>query len=470
MDVCVLEADPRYVGGISRTVEWEGFRFDIGGHRFFSKSAEVNALWKEILGKDLLVRARKSRIYYRQKFYPYPFSLFKTLHNLGIVESLRCGFSYLYSRVFAYRPARNFEQWVSNQFGARLFRIFFKTYTEKVWGISCSEISADWAAQRIHGLSIPAILSSAFKGVLGIRKSGAIKTLIEEFYYPRLGPGMMWEAAAARIKDQGGEVLVGAKVQSLRYDHTQKRWQVRYGNGQEMFANHVISSMPMQQLIQALDNVPQAVQEAADKLRYRDFLMVALVLKDTHRFDDNWLYVHSPEVKVGRIQNFKAWSPEMVPDAEYVCYGMEYFCFEGDTFWQQNDEALIALATKEIAQIGLVSEQDIIKGHVVRQPKAYPIYDQHYNEHVAVIRDWITAQCPQLQIAGRNGMHKYNNQDHSMMTALMAAKNILAGAIRYDVWRINQDAEYHEKGQSGSTGERHVPVTPVAQVRTSFQG
>ncbi len=462
-EVMVLEADTRYVGGISRTVQWQGFRFDIGGHRFFSKSAEVNDLWKEILGNDLLVRSRKSRIYYRGKFYPYPFSIFKTLSNLGLRESFLCGLSYLRARLAPTRSPQNFEQWVSNQFGARLFRIFFKTYTEKVWGIPCTEISADWAAQRIKGLSLSAVITNALRSAFRfiVPKKNTIKTLIEEFLYPRKGPGMMWEAATQRIRDYKGEVVLDAPVKSLAYDPARRAWRLRYGVSadKEVYAKNVISSMPLRELIMAIDNVPPAVRDAAMKLRYRDFLMVALVLKDHHHFDDNWLYIHAPEVKVGRIQNFKAWSPEMVTDTALTCYGMEYFCFDGDALWQSSEETLIALAKKEIVSIGLVPEQDILRGCVVRQPKAYPIYDHEYRVHIDVIREWMHTSCPNLQIVGRNGMHKYNNQDHSMMTALLAAKNILAGQTVYDVWNVNQDAEYHEEGQSGASGERQVPTS-----------
>ena len=341
IDVTVLERDPRYVGGISRTVEYKGFRFDIGGHRFFSKSREVEDLWTELLGEDLLHRPRSSRIYYGGKFYAYPLKAGEALRNLGLVESARCVASYAWARLFPVKDPRSFEDWVSNQFGRRLFGIFFKTYTEKVWGMSCREISADWAAQRIKGLS----LSSAIRAAILPRRKNAdrsatIKTLIDSFRYPRLGPGMMWEAAAERTRAQGGSIVMGARVTGLRR-LPDGRWSVGYerlgdgghtdgsepaGDQGVVESDHVISSAPLRELAAAIDPpLPAAALNAAHSLRYRDFLTVALIVRPTNRFDDNWIYIHEPGVKVGRVQNFGSWSPEMVPDAALACYGLEYF-------------------------------------------------------------------------------------------------------------------------------------------------
>ena len=462
-DVTVLEADPDYVGGISRTIQVDGFCFDIGGHRFFSKSGEVVALWKEILGPELLMRPRKSRIFYDGKFYPYPLDLKATLANLGMFESALCGMSYVYARCFPTRNPKTFEEWVTNQFGSRLFRIFFKTYTEKVWGMSCSEISADWAAQRIKNLSLFEALKNAAMRSLGLNKrDNKIKTLIEEFLYPRKGPGMMWEEAARNVTEKGGKVQMGCKATSLAYDASSRLWTVEYSNNksghtQTLKAAAVISTMPLRELMHAIKGVPDHVLQAADNLRYRDFITVALAIVDRNKFDDNWIYIHSPEVKVGRIQNFKSWSPDMVPDSALTCYGLEYFCFEGDGLWNSSDDDLVALAKRELEQIGLGASVDVRKGYVVRQPKAYPVYDQDYQGYVDTIRAWLEEHCPGLQIVGRNGMHKYNNQDHSMMTAMLAVKNLLAGQKQYDVWCVNQDAEYHEESSSGASGERFVP-------------
>ena len=469
--VTVLERDPRYVGGISRTVEYQGFRFDIGGHRFFSKSQEVEDLWTELLGDDLLHRPRSSRIYYGGKFYAYPLKAGEALRNLGIIESTRCVASYAKARLFPVSNPRTFEDWVSNKFGKRLFGIFFKTYTEKVWGMSCSEISADWAAQRIKGLSLSTAIMAALlpKKKKPADRSQTIKTLIDTFRYPRKGPGMMWEAAADRTRAQGGTIRMGAFVTALEKLPDGGRWRAGFRTGENsegdvewIEADHVISSAPMRELAACISPaMPKAVLEAAAKLRYRDFLTVALIVRPTNRFDDNWIYIHEPGVKVGRVQNFASWSPEMVPDAKLACYGLEYFCFEGDGLWSSSDADLVALASRELESLGLVKAGDVIDGHVVRQPKAYPVYDDEYARHVETIRTEIETHYPGLHLVGRNGMHKYNNQDHAMMTAMLTARNIIAGEQLFDVWNVNQDAEYHEAGDRGAqvtdTSGRLVP-------------
>jgi protoporphyrinogen oxidase len=460
--VTVLERDPVYVGGIAKTATYKGFRFDIGGHRFFSKSSEVERLWSELLGDDLLERPRKSRIYYRRKLFDYPLKAGDALMKLGVVEAVACVLSYLKSRLFPVPRPSNFEEWVTNQFGARLFRIFFKTYTEKVWGMKCTEISADWAAQRIKGLS----LASAIRHALIPQhkhksRDKVIKTLIDSFRYPRKGPGMMWEVATRKIRENGGVVRLGLDVVEVQFDSAMRRWTViaadAAGRRERFSADHVVSSTSIKELIAALRPAPPtAARRAADSLKYRDFLIVALVVKDRHQFDDNWVYIHDPSVKVGRIQNFKSWSPEMIPDPALNCYGLEYFCFEGDSLWSSPDERLIAMAHGELAKLGLAAPEDILDGHVIRQPKAYPVYDGHYQDHVAAVRDAIAERYPNLHLVGRNGMHKYNNQDHAMMTAMLTVRNILAGRALYDVWQVNQDAEYHESGKAGA--ERTLPI------------
>ena len=471
--VTVLEADPELVGGISRTVEYkspaaggQGFRFDIGGHRFFSKSKEVEDLWTELLGDDMLVRPRSSRILYGGKFYAYPLRAGEALKNLGIVEAVRCVASYAHARMFPVAAPKSFEDWVSNQFGRRLFSIFFKTYTEKVWGMSCKEISADWAAQRIKGLSLStAIWNALFPPREQKDRSKQIKTLIGSFRYPRLGPGMMWEAAARKTREQGGEVRLGCRVTGLEKLPGDRGWRVNYtdtsGRRQALEAEHVISSAPLRELVRSLSPaVPADMLAAAEGLKYRDFLTVALIVRPSLSFDDNWIYIHEPGVKVGRVQNFRSWSPELVPDPALACYGLEYFCFEGDGLWNMSDADLVALAGRELVQLGLAKQGDVLDGHVVRQPKAYPVYDDDYARHVTTIRRGLEPGYRDLHLVGRNGMHKYNNQDHAMMTALLTARNILAGEQRYDVWDVNQDAEYHEAGDRGAvaaSGERQVP-------------
>ena len=454
--VTVLEADHEYVGGISRTVPYKGFLFDIGGHRFFSKCQPVEDLWTEILGADLLQRPRSSRIYYKGQLFTYPLKVFEALRKLGLIESALCLLSYLRAKIFPVRSPQNFEDWVSNQFGKRLFRIFFKTYTEKVWGMDCKDISADWAAQRIKGLSLgSAILNS----LLPKRNGGStIKTLINSFRYPRRGPGMMWEAAAAKTRALGGIILMGHEVTDLAYEHS--CWWVTCRDPQgEVIVIHgaqVISSAPLRDIARSLaPRLEDDALEAAASLHYRDFIVVAVILKDTRLFSDNWIYIHDPSVKVGRIQNFKSWSPEMVPDPALCCYGMEYFCFEGDGLWSSSDEGLLNLAKSELLALGLAGPTDVLDGCVVRQRKAYPVYDAGYAGHVETVRQELEERFPSLHLVGRNGMHKYNNQDHAMMTAMLTVQNILAGSRVYDVWKVNQDAEYLE---SASGSLRAVPM------------
>ncbi len=455
----VIETDPVYVGGISRTANYKEFLFDIGGHRFFSKSKEVVDLWQEILPQDFIERPRMSRIYYNGRYFSYPLKAFEALINLGPITSAMCMLSYAKSRAFPHKDPKTFHQWVANQFGERLFSIFFKTYTEKVWGMSCDEISADWAAQRIKGLDLLSAVMNALKNSLLPKKAGktkngeVIKTLIESFQYPRKGPGMMWDAAAAKTRAQGGEILMDHTLTSLAYDAETKLWTIEATTGagetKSFQAKHVISSAPVRELVNAIPT-SDAAQEASDRLRYRDFLTVALVVEKPDLFPDNWIYIHEPSVKVGRIQNFRSWSPEMVPNPAQSCLGLEYFCFEGDGLWEAKDEDLMALGSKELAEIGLAGVEDVRDGCVVRQKKAYPVYDDNYKENVETIRAELAEKYPTLHLVGRNGMHKYNNQDHAMMTAMLTVKNIIAGEMLYDIWNVNEDAEYHEAGGSGS--------------------
>lgn len=397
--VHVLEADPTYVGGISRTARYKGFHFDIGGHRFFSKSKEIEDLWTEILPNDMLQRPRSSRIFYRNRFFSYPLKAGEALRKLGVIESARCVLSYLKARIRPIKTPQNFEEWVTNQFGSRLFNIFFKTYTEKVWGMSCKEISSDWAAQRIKGLSLKtAILNALFKPKSKNDRE-VIKTLIDSFRYPRKGPGMMWEACARRVEELGGTITMGANVTGAHWDATDELWTIQYktknGLVETTSARHLISTAPLRHLVNGLSPaVSRSCHASANSLKYRDFLTVMLILKDRESFSDNWIYIHDPSVRVGRIQNFKSWSPEMVPDPSYCCYGLEYFCFEGDGLWASSDGELIELAKTELAKIGLAKAADVVDGCVVRQPKAYPVYDDDYAKHVGVVRDEIERDFP----------------------------------------------------------------------------
>ncbi|NVD29147.1 NAD(P)/FAD-dependent oxidoreductase [Parasphingorhabdus flavimaris] len=455
LKVTVIEKDPKYVGGISRTVEHEGFRFDIGGHRFFSKSQEVVDLWNEILPDDFIQRPRMSRIYYEGKFYSYPLRAFEALWNLGIWRSTLCMLSYGKAKVFPNRNVKSFEDWTVNQFGYKLYSIFFKTYTEKVWGMPCDEMSADWAAQRIKGLSLWNAVTDGLKRSLGLNKKPndgqEVKTLLETFRYPRLGPGMMWDAAKAHVEAKGNEVLMGYSLKQLAQD-ADGNWRVSAtsADGETIInAKHVISSAPMRELATRIHPLPQSLPEAQD-LKYRDFLTVAIMVKSEDLFPDNWIYIHDDRVQVGRVQNFRSWSPEMVPDENIACVGLEYFCFENDGLWSSSDEDLVELAKKEMAILGLCKPEDVVGGAVVRQEKAYPVYDDSYEDNVATMRDDLESRFPTLHMVGRNGMHRYNNQDHAMMTAMLTVENIEAGTRKWNVWNVNEDAEYHEAGDEGA--------------------
>lgn len=452
--VTVIERDPVYVGGISRTVEHEGFRFDIGGHRFFSKSKAVVELWDEILPDGFIERPRMSRIFYKGKYYSYPLRAFEALRNLGLRRSALCMASFAKAKLMPIRDVRSFQDWTVNQFGHRLFSIFFKTYTEKVWGMPCDAMSADWAAQRIKGLTLGKAVVDGIRRSLGLNKRPndgmQAKTLLETFRYPRRGPGMMWEAARDHVLAGGGAILMGHALHQMR--EAGGRWQVvaRDATGAlvSIDAAHVISSAPMRELVSRIHPLPRTLPQAME-LKYRDFLTVALKIRAADLFPDNWIYIHDPRVRAGRIQNFRSWSPDMVPDPTLACVGLEYFCFEGDGLWSMDDDALIALATRELDVLGLCDPTAVTGGVVVRQEKAYPVYDDAYRANVEEMRAELEALHPMLHMVGRNGMHRYNNQDHAMMTAMLTVENIVAGRRVYDIWAVNEDAEYHEAGHAG---------------------
>lgn len=472
----VFEMD-RQVGGISRTVDYKGYRFDIGGHRFFTKVDWVHNWWMDILSEEFLVRPRLSRIYYQGKFFDYPLKPMNALRNVGFFESILVGLSYVKAQAFPSREEKNLEQWVTNRFGKRLFEMFFKTYTEKVWGMKCTEIGADWAAQRIKNLNLGKAALSMLAPKLLTGKN-QVTTLIEEFYYPRLGPGQMWERVTEMLEDRGHPVHLEHRVKTIHRDGKQVIGvTVVDANGKEerYDADHVISTMPVKELLNVMDPPPsENALEAANRLRYRDFLTVGLVVESPELFPDNWIYIHSPEVKVGRIQNFGNWSPYMVPDKSTSCIGLEYFVQEGDELWDASDEELIELGKKETAQLGLIDADKVIDGVVIRMPKAYPVYDHGYKENIDSIRQYL-AQFPNLQLIGRNGQHRYNNQDHSMVTAMYAAENILGA--NHDVWDVNVEEEYHEEAGAekshGASGERLVPqrvqeVSPIELLNDAF--
>ncbi len=441
-EVILIEKEAQ-VGGISKTVEEKGYRFDLGGHRFFTKIEEVEELWNEVLKEEFLLRPRLSRIYYRNKFFDYPIKPFNALAGLGLYEAFLILASYLKVKVNPVKPEESFEDWVSNRFGRRLYEHFFKSYTEKVWGMPCTELKAEWAAQRIKGLSL---VSAVVNALLKQFRENQIKTLIEEFNYPRLGPGQMYEAVADAIEKSGGQVWTNTKVTGTeRKGNRICSVSILNHSGvkSEIEADHVISSLALRDLIHILNPAPELeVLKASSLLKYRDFLSVNLALNSDFLFPDNWIYIHSPEVNLGRVQNFKQWSPSMVPEEGCSSLGLEYFCNEGDKLWSSKDEDLIKLAVDEICHIGLI-ERDWVKwGFVIRVPKAYPVYDDDYKKSMPVVIDFINS-LENCQTIGRNGLHRYNNMDHSILTGLLAAKNIQGS--NYDLWEVNTEEEYHEE-------------------------
>ena len=453
--VVVLEAEDQ-VGGIAKTVVRDGFRFDLGGHRFFTKAQEVDDLWHEVMREEFLLRPRMSRIYWNKKFIDYPLNGTDVIKKLGPVEVVRSGLSYMWAKVTPKGKEENLEQWVTNRFGKRLFNHFFKSYTEKVWGVPTTEIRAEWAAQRIKGLSFFEAAKAAFFG----NKGNKVKSLIDQFHYPRFGPGQMWEQMTSDIQEHGGEVLLNTKVTSIEQDPGSGRVVRIHAGARSWEPGEVISSLELRATVgMAEPDAPAEVREAARGLRYRDFITVALVLDGEDPFPDNWIYIHEPDVQVGRIQNFRSWSPWMVPDDSKACVGMEYFAFAGEGLWNLSDEELIALATKELVQIGLAQPGQVAWGYAVKVPKAYPMYDPDYAERVEKIRGWLEG-IPNLQQVGRNGLHRYNNSDHSMLTAIRAVENITTGA-RHDLWAVNAESVYHEEGTPDEQPYKAAPETPA---------
>ncbi len=442
INTLVLEKNA-LVGGIARTEVYKGYRFDIGGHRFYTKIQVVQDFWQEILGDEFIKVPRLSRIYYQDKYFNYPLSLTNTLFQLGVFPSFLVLISYLKAKLKArLKPEpepENFEDWAIDRFGKQLYLTFFKTYTEKVWGIPCDKIQAEWAAQRIQGLSLKRAVINAIFG------ANNTKTLIKEFSYPRLGPGMMWEQVQKKLEMMGGTVGLETEVVQVHREGDRITGVTLRHNNEEQWVktDHFISTMPVTALIQRLDPpAPPNVIQAAKSLSYRAFLIVALIIDREHLFPDNWIYVHSPKVSVGRIQNFKNWSIEMVPDLAKTCLGMEYFCSEGDALWTMSDQDLIALATREVSELHLAETNEVLDGVVIRQPKAYPVYDGTYREHLQVMREFLEP-IKNLQTVGRNGMHRYNNQDHSMLTAMLAVLNF-ADHQNHNLWDVNTERSYYE--------------------------
>jgi protoporphyrinogen oxidase len=471
----VLELDD-IVGGISRTVERDGWRFDIGGPRFFTKVKVVDDLWFEILGEEnFLQRPRMSRIFYEGKYYDYPIVPMNALRNLGFLEAVKCVGSYIWVRVRRPKDQTNLEGFYAARFGWRLYRTFFKTYTEKVWGVPVTELQSDWGAQRVKNLSLfragwEAIKPKSFRKRQD--KSKQVTSLIEEFNYPKYGPGMMWERCTELVTEGGAKVTMQTRVTKVRHEGGRAVSVTAESNGgapTEYDCTHVVSSMPMSELLRAMDPPPPPeVIAAADDLRYRDFMTVALVVPEANGFPDNWIYIHDPGVQVGRVQNFGVWSPFMVKEGR-TCLGLEFFVNEGDDMWTKADADLVEQGKRELEYLGLVDATKVEAGYVVRVKKAYPVYDSEYKKNVDIMRGWIAEACPNVYPVGRNGMHKYNNQDHSMYTAMLSVENILGAD--HDVWTVNVEEEYHEEHEGESSPElnqgqgergtgREAPILP----------
>ena len=429
------------VGGIARTENYKGFYFDMGGHRFFTKSKEVNAFWHDVMGDEFLLRPRLSRIYYDDTYFDYPLKPLNALIGLGIWRSFQVGMSYLRWQIFPYRQEETFEEWVTNRFGKRLFQTFFKSYTEKVWGISTSELKAEWAAQRIKNLDLKTAIINMFVGT-----GTKVTSLIEQFHYPRRGPGMLWTIVKDKIENLGGTVQLNSEVVGFQRDGNRITGAVVRCNGhtEVIPGTDFISTMPIPDFIRSLDPpAPPEILEAANKLKFRDFLTVCLILDKPELFPDNWIYVHYPEVQVGRIQNFKNWSPDMVPDDSKTSLGLEYFCNQGDELWSMPDEELIELGSREIEIIDLAKYEDVIDGAVFRVENTYPVYDSGYQEVLGTLREYLET-FENFQTIGRNGLHRYNNQDHAMLTGMLSVRNMMLGE-QNDLWVVNAEQEYHEE-------------------------
>jgi protoporphyrinogen oxidase len=499
-----------YMGGISRTVAYKGNRIDIGGHRFFSKSDRVMNWWTSVLPVEqtaekhrlvyqnrervlssngagpgpadgdlvMLVRPRKSRIFFLRKLFDYPLKLnLGTLQKLGALRTLKAGFSYLASAMRPIQPEKTLEDFLINRFGRHLYRTFFKSYTEKVWGVPCHEISAEWGAQRIKGLSLRKAILHHFKKLVNtapeeISQKDTETSLIEKFLYPKLGPGQLWEEVASRVQAEGGEILTGWTVRGIHTSGDRVTGvTARSDAGEQRFfpAQYVFSTMPVKELIQAFDvPPPPEVQEVGNGLVYRDFITVGLLLNRLNIGDqggellkDNWIYIQEPDVLVGRMQIFNNWSPYLVSDPDKVWIGLEYFCYDTDELWRKPDQEMIALAVQEAEKIGIVARADVLDGTVLHMEKTYPAYFGTY-DRFPVIRDFVDGY-ENLFLIGRNGMHKYNNQDHSMLTAMTAVDNIVEGRRdKSNIWSVNTEMEYHEaKDQLPDEAEQERAATAV---------
>ena len=512
----VLESST-YMGGISRTVNYKGNRIDIGGHRFFSKSDRVMNWWMghmppsdsaragEVItyrnrtteipsggngggnsdNAVMLLRNRKSRIYFLRRFFEYPIQLSpQTLKNLGLLRTIKIGFSYLRVALFPPRHVDNLEQFFISRFGRELYRTFFQSYTEKVWGVPCDKISAEWGAQRVKGLSITKTIAHFFRSLFKKKKAGDVSqkgtetSLIERFLYPKYGPGQMWEIVAQKVRTLGGEIITGFTVDRIHIENDRVislSGVDDKGIRRELRGDYFFSTMPIKELVAAFDiQVPDNAREISQNLQYRDFITVGLLVKrlavadkqdPTRLIQDNWIYIQEPDVSAGRLQIFNNWSPFLVAQPDLVWIGVEYFCYQTDPMWKLSDTAMSKLAQEELQKIGIIHEADVVDSTVIRMPKTYPAYFGVY-ERFDELRSYLDS-FENLFLVGRNGMHKYNNQDHSMLTAMTAVDNIIAGRIeKSNIWAVNTEADYHEEKTPEKTrGEKQAEVKPEAPAR-----
>jgi protoporphyrinogen oxidase len=428
----VLERDA-VCGGLARTINYKGYLLDIGGHAFFTKVPAVDRIWRDVLGDDLIDRPHLSSIYYQNRFFRYPVQALDALKGLGLRESLRCGLSYVLAQIVPQKPETSFEAWVANRFGRRLYQIFFQTYTEKLWGMPCNKIQADWATQRIHGLSLLSVVWNAIRPRKERDRREAVNMLVPAFSYPRKGPGMMWRRMQEIVEFGGVEVAFRTPVERIHWEPG--RVLSIIAGGRVFAGDHFISSMPLRDLFQSLEpSPPPELQDAVNDFSYRDLIAIALIVHGRNLFADLTVYVQDPRLKMGRIQNFGNWSQDLVPDPEMSCLGLEYFCTENDGMWNLPNEGLIELGKRELISTGLVAAEHIIDATVVRVKKAYPIYDETYRRGTEAVRKFLMS-VPNLQVVGRNGMHRYNHQDHSMLAAILAARNVAGD--HQDLWSLD---------------------------------
>ena len=433
------------VGGMAKTIPLWGQLVDLGPHRFFSSDTRVNKLWLEVIGKNYSMVNRLTRIYYKKTFFDYPLKALNALFGLGIFQSTLCILSYIKSKIFPIKNEATFEAWVTNRFGKKLFSIFFKSYSEKLWGISCEELDADFAAQRIKKLSLFEAIKAA------IFKSGGTKhkTLVDEFAYPNLGAGEIYNEMASKLKKMGGKIYFNSPVQSVHPKNSKRPPKLKLENGKEKVFDHIISSMPITLLVDHM-GAPSSIKKHAKQLRFRNTLLVYLQVDSESPFPDQWIYVHSDELQTGRITNFRNWVPSILKNRKETILCLEYWCYDHDDLWSMEPRDLIALATKEIYKTTLIPKNKVLNGHVVRVPKCYPVYVTGYQKHLKPVEDYLSKQQG-LSVIGRYGAFKYNNQDHSILMGILAAENVSTNT-KHNLWEINTDYEYQESSKITATG------------------